>query len=267
MEYRTILYAEDAGVASVTLNRPDKLNSFTNEMHGELKHALDRVRTAVADGRVHCLVITGAGRGFCAGQDLSERAVTMRAGGAPDLSQTLSTHYNPLILGLRALEVPVIAAVNGVAAGAGANFALAADIVLAARSASFLQAFARIGLIPDAGGTHFLPRLLGSARAMGLALLAEPLPAERAAEWGLIWKVVDDAALMEETRALAGKLAAGPTAGYARIKKALYASAGNGLEAQLALEAALQRECGRSADYREGVAAFFEKRAPRFTGR
>lgn len=266
MEYKTILYAEDAGVAAVTLNRPEKLNSFTEEMHGELRHVLDRVRAAIPEGRVRCMILTGAGRAFCAGQDLGERAVTMRTGAAPDLSQTLSAHYNPLILGLRALEIPVIAAVNGVAAGAGANFALAADIVLAARSASFLQAFARIGLIPDAGGTYFLPRLVGAARAMGLALLAEPLPAERAADWGLIWKTVDDAALIEEAHALALKLAAGPTAGYARIKKALGASPGNFLEAQLALEAELQRECGRSADYREGVAAFLEKRAPRFAG-
>jgi len=267
MEYKTILYAEEAGVATVTLNRPEKLNSFTKEMHGELGCALDRVRAAIPQGGVRCLVVTGAGRGFCAGQDLGERAVTMRSGAAPDLSQTLSTHYNPLILGLRALDIPVIAAVNGIAAGAGANFALAADIVLAARSASFLQAFARIGLIPDAGGTYFLPRLIGAARAMGLALLAEPLGAERAAEWGLIWKAVDDAALMDEAHALASKFAAGPTRGYARIKKALSASAGNTLEAQLALEAALQRECGHTADYREGVAAFLEKRAPKFTGR
>ncbi len=263
MDYRTILYAEDGAAATITLNRPEKLNSFTAEMHGELKHAVERVRA----GGARVLVLTGAGRGFCAGQDLGERAVTMQSGSPPDLGETLAANYNPLILSLRALEIPVIAAVNGVAAGAGANFALAADIVLAARSASFIQAFARLGLVPDAGGTYQLPRLVGSARAMGLALLAEPLPAERAAEWGLIWKAVDDDKLMDETRALAKKLVAGPTHGYARIKKALGASSGNGLAEQLALEAKLQRECGHSADYREGVAAFLEKRASGFRGR
>ncbi len=263
MNYKTILYAEESAAATITLNRPEKLNSFTAEMHGELKHALDRVRS----GGARVLVLTGAGRGFCAGQDLGERAVTMRAGAEVDLSKTLSTNYNPLILSIRALELPVIAAVNGVAAGAGANFALSADIVLAARSASFIQAFARLGLVPDAGGTYHLPRLVGHARAMGLAMLAEPLAAERAAEWGLIWKAVDDDKLMDEARALALKFAAGPTLGYARIKRALNASAGNTLAAQLALEAELQRECGHSADYREGVAAFLEKRPPSFTGR
>ncbi|MGQ0675028.1 MAG: 2-(1,2-epoxy-1,2-dihydrophenyl)acetyl-CoA isomerase PaaG [Rhodospirillales bacterium] len=266
MDYKTILYAEDAAAATITLNRPEKLNSFTAEMHGELRHALDRVRAAIPAGRVRALVLTGAGRGFCAGQDLSERAVGMQSG-PPDLGRTLSTHYNPLILGLRALEIPVIAAVNGVAAGAGANFALAADIVLAARSASFIQAFARLGLVPDAGGTYHLPRLVGPARAMGLALLAEPLSAEKAEQWGLIWKSVDDDKLMDEAHALSRKFSAGPTLGYARIKRALNASAGNTLEEQLALEAELQRDCGQSSDYREGIAAFLSKRAPVFTGR
>ncbi len=263
MDYKTILYAEDSAVATITLNRPDKLNCFTSEMHGELKHAVERVR----GGGARALVLTGAGRAFCSGQDLSERAVTLQSGAAPDLGKTLATNYNPLILSIRALELPVIAAVNGVAAGAGANFALAADIVLAARSASFIQAFARLGLVPDAGGTYHLPRLVGPARAMGLALLAEPLPAERAAEWGLIWKAVDDDKLMDEALNLARKFAQGPTLGYARIKKALDASSGNTLAAQLALEAELQRECGQSADFREGVMAFLEKRQARFTGK
>lgn len=263
MDYKTILYAEDGATAVITLNRPEKLNSFTAEMHGELRHAVERAQT----GGARALVFTGAGRAFCAGQDLSERAVTMRSGAEVDLGKTLAANYNPLILSLRALEMPVIAAVNGVAAGAGANFALAADIVLAARSASFIQAFARLGLVPDAGGTYHLPRLLGPARAMGLALLAEPLSAERAAEWGLIWKTVDDGKLMDDALGLAKKLAAGPTQGFARIKRALGASSDNTLAAQLALEAELQRACGRTADYREGVAAFLEKRQPGFTGK
>jgi 2-(1,2-epoxy-1,2-dihydrophenyl)acetyl-CoA isomerase len=263
MDYKTILYAEDGAAATITLNRPEKLNSFTAEMHGEFRDALQRARA----GGMRALVLTGAGRAFCSGQDLGERAVTLRAGGEVDLGKTLAANYNPLVLSLRALEMPVIAAVNGVAAGAGANVALAADIVLAARSASFLQAFARIGLVPDAGGTHHLPRLVGQARAMGLALLAEPLPAERAAEWGLIWRAVDDHKLMDEARALAKRLAQGPTRAYARIKRALYASGGNDLAAQLALEAELQRECGRGADYREGVAAFLEKRPAAFSGK
>ena len=188
MTYSTIQFAEEAGVATITLNRPEKLNSFTATMHAELKHAVKRVGEG---GTARCLLLTGAGRGFCAGQDLSDRL--MGEGAAPpDLGHTLSTLYNPLVLSLRALPMPVVCAVNGVAAGAGANLALACDIVLAARSASFIQAFCRIGLIPDCGGTYFLPRLVGSARAMALALLGDKLPAEQAADWGLIWKVVDD---------------------------------------------------------------------------
>jgi len=262
MSYSTIEFAEDGAVATITLNRPDKLNSFTAHMHGELRDAVIRVR----DGRrARCLVLTGAGRGFCAGQDLSDRV--MGEGSAPlDLAHTLSTCYNPLVMALRALEMPVIAAVNGVAAGAGANLALACDIVLAARSASFIQAFCKIGLLPDCGGTYFLPRLVGTARAMGLAMLGDKLSAEQAADWGLIWKVVDDAKLMDETATLARHFAAQPTRGLALIKKAIQASHDNSLEAQLGLEAELQRQAGRTNDYREGVAAFMGKRKPDFTG-
>lgn len=263
MGYETILFAEDGAVATITLNRPDKLNSFTARMHGELRDAIRRVREG---GTSRCLLLTGAGRGFCAGQDLSDRV--MGEGQAPpDLGHTLSTLYNPLVMGLRALEMPVVCAVNGVAAGAGANLALGCDIVLAARSASFIEAFCRLGLVPDAGGTYILPRLAGTARAMGLAMLGDKLSAEQAADWGLIWKVVDDDRLMDEAAKLAQHLATQPTRGLALIKRAIYASPNNSLERQLALEAELQREAGRSADYREGVAAFMAKRAPKFTGR
>ncbi|MCK6453064.1 MAG: 2-(1,2-epoxy-1,2-dihydrophenyl)acetyl-CoA isomerase PaaG [Alphaproteobacteria bacterium] len=262
MTYSTIRFAEDGAVATITLNRPDKLNSFTAHMHEELRDAVASVR----DGRrARCLVLTGAGRGFCAGQDLSDRV--MGEGSQPiDLAHTLSTYYNPLVMALRALEMPVIAAVNGVAAGAGANLALACDIVVAARSASFIQAFCKIGLLPDCGGTYFLPRLVGTARAMGLAMLGDKLSAEQAAEWGLIWKAVDDARLMDETMSLARHFAGQPTRGLALIKKAIQASHDNSLEAQLSLEAELQRQAGRTRDYREGVAAFMGKRPPRFTG-
>jgi len=215
---------------------------------------------------VRALLLTGAGRGFCAGQDLSDRVIAAAAEPV-DLGYTISTHYNPLIRTLRELPKPVVCAVNGVAAGAGANIALACDVVLAARSASFIQAFCKIGLVPDSGGTYFLPRLVGTARAMGLALLGDKLGAEDAERWGLIWKCVDDAKLMDEARALAAQLAAGPTKALGEIKRAIYASPANMLDAQLDFERDLQRELGRSGDYREGVAAFMEKRAPKFRGR
>src|SRR5262245_49136913 len=227
----SILVSQDGGVLQVTLHRPDKLNSFNPAMHLELRAALER---AADEDAVRAVLLTGAGRGFCAGQDLSERNVA--PGAAPiDLSASLGSYYNPLVRRLRDLPKPVVCAVNGVAAGAGANIALACDLVLAARSAKFVQAFARIGLVPDSGGTWFLPRLVGHARAMGLALLAEPLSAEDAAHWGLIWKAVDDDKLLPEAAAIARALGSGPTKGFGLIKKAMHASAGNSLEAQLDL--------------------------------
>lgn len=248
---------------TITLNRPEKLNAFNPEMHSLLRKAIER---ANGDADIRALLLTGAGRGFCAGQDLAER--NLSPGAAPiDLSVSIGSDYNPLVRRLRELPKPIVCAVNGVAAGAGANVALACDLVLAARSASFVQSFSRLGLVPDSGGTYFLPRLVGTARAMGLALLGEKLSAEDAERWGLIWKAVDDDRLLAEANALARALAAGPTKGYGLVKKAIYASAGNSLDAQLDLERDLQREAGSSEDYREGVSAFMEKRAPRYKGK
>ncbi|MBT0963832.1 2-(1,2-epoxy-1,2-dihydrophenyl)acetyl-CoA isomerase PaaG [Denitromonas iodatirespirans] len=253
-------------VATITLNRPDRLNAFTRQMHAELREALADVRAGRERGTVRALVLTGAGRAFCAGQDLGDRQ-SGPAGAPPDLGASIEENYKPLVLALRALELPVIAAVNGVAAGAGASIALACDLVIAGRSASFIQSFAKLGLVPDTGGSWILPRLVGPARAMGLALLGERLSAEQAAEWGLIWSCVDDGELQPVVRELAMRLAAGPTCGYARTKQSLWASSTNDLDTQLDLERDFMRELGRSDDYREGVAAFIEKRAARFTGR
>jgi len=262
-EFQTVRVEKADGVATLTLSRPDRLNSFTVAMHEEVRAALAQLR---ADAAVRCLVLTGAGRGFCAGQDLSDRAVD--PGAQPvDLGESIERYYKPLVLTLRSLEMPTIAAVNGVAAGAGANIALACDIVFAARSASFIQAFSKIGLVPDSGGTWWLPRLLGPARAMALALTAEKLGAAQAEQWGLIWKCVDDDALMPTVTALAKQLAAGPTRGYVRTRQAMEAAATSSLAASLDLERDFQRELGFSADYREGVAAFMGKRAPKFGGR
>jgi 2-(1,2-epoxy-1,2-dihydrophenyl)acetyl-CoA isomerase len=259
----SVLISLEAGVQTITLNRPEKLNAFIPEMHKELRRALDQ---ALDDRAIRAVLLTGAGRAFSSGQDLAERNVA--PGAAPiDLSVSIGSYYNPLVRRMRELPKPIVCAVNGVAAGAGANIALACDVVLAARSASFVQSFARLGLVPDAGGTYFLPRLAGSARAMGLALLGEPLAAEDAERWGLIWKVCDDERLMPEATALARALASGPTKGFGLVKKALHASAGNSLDAQLDLERDLQREAGFSEDYREGVAAFMQKRAPQFKGK
>jgi len=266
MPYQTILFDLSDGVATLTLNRPDKLNSFTQAMHDDVRDALQRVGEAAADGSARVLVLTGAGRGFCAGQDLSDRAV--EPGAQPvDLGDSVRRNYAPLVQALRALPLPVICAVNGVAAGAGANLALACDIVIAAHSASFIEAFCKLGLIPDTGGTYFLPRLIGNARAMGLALLGEKLGAQQAEAWGLIWKAVPDDALAVEVQALARHFASAPTKGLAYTKQALYASPHNDLAQQLALEGDMMSELGRSEDYREGVAAFMAKRAPQFKGR
>jgi len=257
-----ILASVEAGVQTITLNRPERLNAFNPEMHGLLRQALER---AADDDAVRTVLLTGAGRGFCAGQDLSERDLGGDA--VIDLSVTIETLYNPLVRRMRALPKPIVCAVNGVAAGAGANVALACDLVLAARSASFIQAFARIGLVPDSGGSWVLPRLVGRARAVGLALLGDKLGAEDAERWGLIWKAVDDDKLMAEAGALASGLAAGPTCAYGLIKRALDDSETNTLEAQLDLERDLQRKAGLTEDYREGVAAFLEKRKAQFKGK
>lgn len=250
------------GLLSITLNRPDRLNAFTAAMLDEFNEVL---ATAAGDEEIRALLLTGTGRGFCAGQDLNDRAVAPDSA-APDLGESLERRYNPALRLMRRMPKPIVVAVNGVAAGAGANLALAGDLVYAARSARFIQSFAGIGLIPDSGGTYFLPRRVGMARALGLALLGEPLSAEQAAGWGLIWDVVDDDQLAGVTTAVARKLAAGPTGGFARIKQALDASTGNTLDAQLDLERDLQRAAGRSDDYAEGVAAFLAKREPVFKG-
>jgi 2-(1,2-epoxy-1,2-dihydrophenyl)acetyl-CoA isomerase len=263
MDFQNIRYEVAAGVARLTLNRPDKLNSFTEDMHAEVRTALDAV---AADPSVRVLVLTGAGRGFCAGQDLGDRAVQIEAGKMPDLGATVERNYKPLILRLSNLRVPTIAAVNGIAAGAGASLALACDLVVAAKSASFLQAFSKIGLIPDTGGTWFVSQRVGMARALGLALLAEKLPAEKAAEWGLIWAAVDDAQFAATIDALAAQLAVAPTKALVRTRQAMHAARTNSLEQQLTLEGSYMRELGYSGDYAEGVAAFMGRRAPQFKG-
>lgn len=263
MNYEQIRYECADGIARIILNRPERLNSFTVQMHGELRDALTR---AAGDSTARVLLLTGEGRGFCAGQDLSDRAVA--PGEEPvDLGASIEQYYRPLVLTLRELPLPVVCAVNGVAAGAGANLALACDLVVACRSASFVQAFCRIGLVPDSGGTYFLPRLVGTARAMGLALLGDRISADQAAAWGMIWRSVDDAEFAGAVDALLAELARAPTRGLAATKRALNASPGNTLAGQLDLERDLQRELGTSADYREGVTAFLAKRAPQFTGR
>jgi 2-(1,2-epoxy-1,2-dihydrophenyl)acetyl-CoA isomerase len=263
MAYDTILFESADGVARLTLNRPDRLNSFTVQMHADVADAFAKVEQ---DSGIRVLLLTGAGRGFCAGQDLSDRAVAP-GGDELDLGASLETSYNPLIRRMINLPKPIVCAVNGVAAGAGANIALAADIVLAARSARFIQSFSNIGLVPDSGGTWILPRLAGHARALGLALTGETLSAEKAEAWGLIWRTVDDDQLKAEADKLVQRLAAGPTRGLAAIKLAMRKGWQASLDEQLDLERDLQRELGRSADYKEGVAAFGEKRPPKFTGR
>ncbi|HML10192.1 MAG TPA: 2-(1,2-epoxy-1,2-dihydrophenyl)acetyl-CoA isomerase PaaG [Stellaceae bacterium] len=257
----TVLVEKHPGYRQIILNRPERLNALTAAMGGALLAALSEAET---DPECRAILLTGAGRAFCAGQDLTE--VMPTKDGPPNLKPLLDG-YNAVIRKLRSLEMPVVAAVNGVAAGAGANLALACDIVLAGKSTSFIQAFARIGLIPDVGGTWFLPRLVGPARARALAMLAEPLSAERAAEWGLIWQAVDDEKLMEAAQALTARLAQGPTIGLALAKRALDAAETNTLDQQLDLERDLQDEAGRTGDYAEGVRAFLEKRPAKFIGR
>lgn len=256
MTFKTILFEIADDVATLTLNRPAVMNALNTQMRSEIVQALTTLPAAV-----RVVVLTGAGRGFCSGQDLSD------AGASPDLERILREEYEPMLRAVTTCPVPVIAAVNGVAAGAGANLALAADVVIAADSASFIQAFTRIGLIPDAGGTWIVPRLVGQARAMGMMLFAEGVPAAQAAEWGLIWQALPDQAFAEGVAARAQALAKGPTAAFLAIRQAVAASGGNDMDAQLALEARLQGQAGRSADFTEGVAAFLQKRPAVFTGR
>lgn len=263
MAFQNITFAVDQGVARLTLNRPDKLNSFTEAMHAEVRDALDQIQQ---DSSIRVLVITGAGRGFCAGQDLADPPVAIINGKVPDMGNVVERNYKALILRLANLRVPTIAAINGVAAGAGVSVALACDLVVAAKSASFLQAFSKIGLIPDTGGTWFLPQRVGMARAMGLAMLADKLPAEKAEAWGLIWRCVEDAELNATVDSLAAQLAGMPTKALVRIRQAMQAAPTHSLEQQLSMEAGFMRELGWSPDYAEGVAAFMEKRAPKFTG-
>lgn len=257
-----ILVEDHAGVRTITLNRPDKLNTFTSTMSAAL---IDALRGA-ADDRVRAVLITGAGKGFCAGQDLTE--VLPNAGaGEIDLGDVIEAHWNPVVRAIRGLRKPVVAAVNGTAAGAGVNIALACDIVLAARSARFIQPFSKLGLVPDSGGTYFLPRLIGEARAKALMMLGAPITADEAEAWGLIWKALDGDILMPTARTIADNLAAGPTFGFGLMKEAVDRGWGNSLDQQLDLERDLQRRAGASDDYREGVGAFVEKRAATFTGK
>jgi len=262
MAWKTLIVDKSDGVATVTLNRPERLNALSAELMVELGEALAEIET---DSAIRCLLLTGAGRGFCSGADLASGDLTT-GGGMPDLGKALHTNYHPVIRKLAAYRMPVVCAINGAAAGAGMSLALTGDVVIAAKSASFLQAFANIGLVPDAGSTYFLPRLAGTARALGLTMLGEPLPAETAAEWGLVWKCVDDAALMDEARKVAKKFASGPTVGLTQIRKLVRQSWGNSLDAQLEAEREAQVTAGRTRDFIEGVTAFLQKRAAKFTG-
>lgn len=264
MTYSLIQFDVRDGVARLTLNRPDKMNSFNAEMHAEIRHALDGIQT---DPAVRVLVLTGAGRGFCAGQDLADAEVRFTPGDTPpDLGDVVERHYKPLVMRLSQLRVPTIAAVNGIAAGAGASMALACDMVLATQSAAFVLPFANIGLIPDTGCSWHLPQRIGQARAMGLALTGKKLSAQQAAEWGMIWEAVEDAAFASTVDTLAAKLATMPTKALVRTRQAMQTAHSHTLDAHLSFEGVLMRELGKSADYVEGVSAFLEKRAPKFTG-
>ena len=257
MSYETIEAKSEGGVARIAFNRPDKLNPLSSALLKETRAAFQAV---ASDPAVRAIILTGHGRAFSAGADLLEARLT------EDLGAALIERYNPLVTAIRTSPKPVLAAINGICAGAACNIALACDIVVATRSAVFIEVFARIGLMPDAGGTWFLPRAVGTPRAIGASMLAEEIPAERAASWGLIWECVDDESFSGRVDALAERLASGPTRAYAAIKRAIYAAEGPGLAAQLALEAELQRELGHSADLREGIASFMEKRKAAFTG-
>jgi len=259
--FQTILFELKDDIARLTLNRPDKLNSFNEAMHLEVREALNQIK----ENRTRVLLITGAGRAFCAGQDLADRQ-SKPGEDSVDLGDSIEKYYTPLVRTLRALPLPVVAGVNGVAAGAGVSLALACDLVIATKSASFIQSFAKLGLIPDTGGTFFLPRLVGTARALGLALLGERLPADQAAAWGLIWRCVDDEVFPASVEELVNRLAVAPTKGLAYTKAAINSSIGLRLDQQLDLERDYMRELGHSHDFREGVTAFLEKRAPKFTG-
>lgn len=263
MSFNTIEFIVDSGAAIITLNRPDKFNSFNTEMHNELKTVMKEIRN---NSDIRSLLITGKGRAFSAGQDLNDRTVSAD-GEAPDLGDSVEQNYNPLIRSITSLDIPVICAVNGIAAGAGVSVALACDIVLAARSSAFMMAFCKIGVIPDSGSTWILPRLVGMARARALSLLGDKLSAEKAEQWGLIWQCIDDDKLATESVAMAKHLATQPTKGLSLIKRALKASTANSLDEQLELEKDFMRIAGRTSDYREGVAAFTEKRAANFTGK
>ena len=263
MSYQTLLFDLSDGVATLTLNRPDKLNSFNAEMHEEMR---DAMKTVERNDDIRCLLLTGAGRAFCAGQDLGDRDVSPDAE-PPDLGDSLERNYNPLIRRITSLEKPVVCAVNGVAAGAGANLALACDIVLAAQSATFIQSFSRIGLVPDSGGSWLLPRLVGRARALAITMLAEKVSAQQAADWGMIWKALGDEELMPQAIKLSQQLARQPTRGLGYLKRCMQLSSENDLDRQLDVERDLQRLAGRTDDYREGVAAFLQKREPRFSGK
>jgi 2-(1,2-epoxy-1,2-dihydrophenyl)acetyl-CoA isomerase len=263
MIHQTIMFQTQGCIARLTLNRPERLNSFNTQMHEEVSNALSKIEQ---DQNVRVMVLSGAGRGFCAGQDLSDLDVIANDGSV-DLGASIEKYYAPLVLRLRSLKVPVVCAVNGVAAGAGANLALACDIVIAKRSASFIQSFCKLGLVPDTGGTYALPRLVGTARAMGLAMLGDKLSAEQAADWGMIWQCIDDADFDSAVDKIAQYLAAAPTLALARTKEAILSSGVRTLEQQLDHERWAMRDLGRTSDYKEGVAAFLEKRAPSFTGK